>query len=134
MKQCSTCKLIKSFDQYRKDKSKRDGYASRCRSCASLREKEYYQAIHKKTRSQQGKERRAKFYELINDHKQGGCLVCKEPEAICLAFHHLDPLKKDVTIASMHSNSIQKVLDEIEKCIVVCHNCHAKIHAGIITL
>ena len=47
-----------------------------------------------------------------------------------LDFHHLNPSEKETTIARMTSNRyrINRVLDEIQKCIVLCSNCHREFH------
>lgn len=46
----------------------------------------------------------------------------------CFAFHHNEPEHKDFTIAECKGHSISKLLKEVEKCSLVCHNCHAEIH------
>ena len=52
-----------------------------------------------------------------------------------LEFHHLDPEKKDFNISkSGHTRSWKSVKNEIEKCILVCGNCHSEIHGGLINL
>ena len=53
-----------------------------------------------------------------------------------LAFHHIDPKRKDLTFADTRANP-QKwnlIVEELRKCILVCHNCHAEIHVGIRTI
>jgi hypothetical protein len=65
--------------------------------------------------------------------KMGGvCSACKgsfHPAAY--DFHHLDPSKKDFGITSaMIKMSLQRVLEEAEKCILLCANCHRIEHAG----
>lgn len=62
------------------------------------------------------------------------CAVCsydKCPSA--LQFHHLDPSQKETTISTMMSTikSWDKIVAEAKKCIMVCGNCHAEIHAGL---
>lgn len=54
---------------------------------------------------------------------------CKES----LAFHHIDPKQKDIGLGAIRANpqSWKKIVDELKKCILVCHNCHSEIHAGI---
>lgn len=50
-----------------------------------------------------------------------------------LAFHHIDPTKKDLSFADTRANP-QKwiaIVEELRKCILVCNNCHGEIHAGI---
>ena len=64
-----------------------------------------------------------------------GCQICKESDPCCLDFHHVDPSKKDLAIAKLVSHKSKvKMLEEIKKCIVVCANCHRKIHANRIKI
>ena len=58
------------------------------------------------------------------------CQKCGESRSYVLDFHHLDPNVKEATVARMVSNtySIEKVMDEIKKCIVFCSNCHREFH------
>jgi 5-methylcytosine-specific restriction endonuclease McrA len=66
--------------------------------------------------------------------KGGKCQICgydRYPGG--LDFHHLDPSTKTFGIGSGgHSRSWQRVLEELEKCILVCANCHREITAGLI--
>ena len=63
------------------------------------------------------------------------CLFCGEGSAICLDFHHKDPSTKKGAVANLvrDKRPIHEVEAEIAKCIVVCRNCHAKLHAGAIS-
>lgn len=59
------------------------------------------------------------------------CSHCPENHPACLDFHHVNPGEKELTVSTMagHGRSIQKILEEIAKCIVLCANCHRKLHA-----
>jgi hypothetical protein len=49
-------------------------------------------------------------------------------------YHHLDPSIKERGVSQMISgNSWKKIEEEISKCILVCANCHRKIHEDLIT-
>ena len=52
---------------------------------------------------------------------------CGESRIGCLQFHHLDPSKKERNI-TVHSNTWRKRLPEIQKCVVLCANCHQLHH------
>ena len=66
---------------------------------------------------------------------QQKCLVCSESESSCLDLHHTDPSEKEFTIASaVRQFSEKRLQSEILKCVVLCANCHRKVHAGIIQL
>lgn len=67
------------------------------------------------------------------EYKGGRCEICgysKCPEA--LEFHYADSSLKDFGVSEKgHTRSWEKVREEIEKCVLVCANCHREIHAGI---
>lgn len=70
------------------------------------------------------------------EYKGGKCEICGyDKYQGALEFHHLNPEEKDFGIAAKgYTRSFEKVKEEIEKCILVCSNCHKEIHAGIIDL
>ena len=45
-----------------------------------------------------------------------------------LEFHHVDPKQKDFHISKNMNKSWYKIKNEIEKCILVCANCHRELH------
>ena len=51
-----------------------------------------------------------------------------------LAFHHVNPNEKVMNLTSreLTGYSWEKVLTELKKCVLCCHNCHGEIHAGLI--
>lgn len=65
-------------------------------------------------------------------YKGGRCVECGYDRCTrALQFHHLDPTKKDFGIGGK-SLSWDKIKTELDKCILVCGNCHAEIHDGLI--
>jgi hypothetical protein len=58
------------------------------------------------------------------------CLRCAESAPECLQFHHRDPTRKDFDIwrALARGWSRPRILAEIEKCDVLCANCHLIHH------
>lgn len=60
-------------------------------------------------------------------YKGGKCQNCGYNKCLgALHFHHLDPSKKD--FASFSSFKLEDCKDELDKCILLCANCHAEIH------
>ena len=45
-----------------------------------------------------------------------------------LEFHHLNPEEKDFEISRTLTRSMDSLRKEVDKCILVCSNCHAEIH------
>jgi len=70
-------------------------------------------------------------YKYTNDFKQQqGCLNCKENHIACLEFHHKDASTKEFEIswAINAGYGLERIKAEIEKCSVLCSNCHKKLH------
>ncbi len=55
-----------------------------------------------------------------------GCSICGESDPVCLDFHHKDPEEKEFQIATCISHSKEKLLSEMEKCDILCSNCHRR--------
>lgn len=59
----------------------------------------------------------------------GKCKRCGYNKCIrALEFHHLDPKEKDFGISKNLTKSMAKLKEEINKCILLCSNCHAEVH------
>ena len=81
--------------------------------------------------------RRQEKVRFLNETKaRRGCCFCAEREPVALDFHHRDPVQKKQTLSDLVSRdaSLARLIDEVEKCVVVCANCHRKLHAGLIAL
>lgn len=70
---------------------------------------------------------------LIAAFRKNGCENCPENDPSCLAAHHRDPAEKEFTIAlAIHDKfSPKRLKPELEKCVCLCFNCHAKAHAAL---
>jgi transposase len=65
-------------------------------------------------------------------HKGGSCEICGYNRCMAaLDFHHKDPAKKDPNWRLMRNWTFERIKDELEKCLLVCRNCHAEIHYGV---
>jgi len=70
-------------------------------------------------------------------YKGGECKLCgyrKNPTS--LSFHHIDSSKKEAEISRLIMsvkcwNTIKK---ELDKCVLLCANCHLEVHAGVTEL
>jgi len=58
------------------------------------------------------------------------CQECGEDHPACIEFHHRNSSQKDINLADVASKgwSKEKILQEIEKCDILCSNCHRKHH------
>jgi predicted transcriptional regulator len=84
----------------------------------------------KRNRVKSVTKRRQKIKQLSIEYKGGCCQKCGYNKCIAaLEFHHLDPNEKDFLISRKgYSISWERVKKELEKCILVCSNCHREIH------
>jgi hypothetical protein len=73
---------------------------------------------------------RHKLKQKSVDYKGGKCSLCGYDKNIsALQFHHKDPEKKDFSISKVKSSSWKFIKPELDKCILLCSNCHSEIHA-----
>lgn len=83
-----------------------------------------YKQIHK------NKKRKILTTYINNIKSSSSCKHCGEKTVCCLDFHHRDKKNKTKNINKFvaDGSSIEKLTDEINKCDIVCSNCHRKIH------
>lgn len=135
MKICSTCRIPKDESLFHKNKNKKDGLQSQCKDCARLRDAKSYQANDRRKESIKSTRNFKREYNKALARRYKAlckCHICGEKEPVALDLHHTDPSQKDLNPASLYSYSTKRLKDEIRKCIVLCANCHRKVHAGII--
>lgn len=128
-KKCSICGEIKDISLFNKNKSKLDGYSYSCSSCQKEYAKKHYNN-NKTIYLNKVKRNRLKKIEFFNRYKKlCKCSICGENRYWILDFHHKNPNEKDFSIGSFHREiSIEKIKNEIRKCIVLCSNCHRDLH------
>jgi hypothetical protein len=126
-KTCSSCHILKDVLEFNKNCRKKDGLNTCCKDCNKLYLKEHYKNNKVYYRN------KARKFELgvrgkINTLKESKpCKDCGNYyPAVCMDFDHLDGDTKDFNIASFKvlGLSWHSVLLEIDKCELVCSNCH----------
>ena len=115
-KLCRICGQLKPQSgyakMYKKDRNGNDHYRSDCKQCQSD-----YQV-----RSRQAMKARAVEY------KGDKCEDCgRSYPARVYDFHHRVPDEKAFTVALKYNNSWAKIKVELDKCALLCSNCH-RIH------
>lgn len=115
--------------------------------CSYCKKEKCNSEFHKKTPNQlhsKCKECKTKITKKRRDHFKQQCVDYKGERCQCcgynacnhaLDFHHIDPKVKSFSIGAWTKTKFtQEVLDELDKCVLVCSNCHREIHAGVIKL
>jgi len=77
---------------------------------------------------------RRKIKIRLVTYKGGKCEKCGYSRCMAsLIFHHRDPKQKSFGITSK-SKSFESLKKEVNKCSLLCSNCHGEVHAGLITI
>ena len=107
-KNCTRCKNNKPLEQFCKDNRNSSGYSARCLAC-------HRKVCHKYF---------VRGMNIILNYKSKPCMDCKKnypPE--CMEFDHIRNDKLH-NVTHMKNMSIDKIIQEIEKCELVCSVCH----------
>ena len=63
------------------------------------------------------------------EYKGNKCFDCGQTfSQCCYDFHHIDPTIKDNTIARIIGRDFDKIKSELDKCVLLCSNCHRIRH------
>ena len=78
------------------------------------------------------RKRRRKVRLMAIEYRGGRCSRCGYDRCVeALEFHHLNSAQKDFGISEKgYTRSWERVRAEIEKCVLVCANCHRELHAS----
>ena len=134
-KLCTKCGCEKDLHLFPAKTTSKDGRASWCRDCFKANwdvryyeKHQHYRDSHNTSRRKIREENARQVFEYLTRHP---CIVCGEPDPIVLEFDHRDRVKKSGSIANMVLNSSWKQIElEIEKCDVLCANCHRRKSAA----
>lgn len=115
-KTCPGCYRFLSWDKYIPHKDYPDGYSYRCRSC-------------KENGSPPGNTVTKQYYV---DQLGGSCNICGYNKYVAaLVFHHVDQDTKQAAPDRLMLTLPSRACDEeIDKCILLCANCHLELHSG----
>lgn len=80
--------------------------------------------------------RRKKLKDMAIEYGGGSCQICGYDRCKrALAFHHRDPLQKDFGLSARGlTRSWEKTKTELDKCVLVCTNCHMEVHEGLVKI
>lgn len=116
-KVCQLCKKEKNINEFYKNT--KNSYHSNCRSCANTMTVERQRSIKQKA----------------VDYLGNKCIVCSYDKCIgALEFHHINPEEKDFSISQVKLSSFERIKSELDKCVLLCANCHREFHGGLIEI
>jgi len=114
LKVCTTCKQQKLPSDFAIDKRRSDGRNPQCRRC-QLDAKKRKRALNK---------------QKAVDYLGGKCMDCGITSE-CLDifdFHHRNPSEKEESLNRLVNTEWDKIQTELDKCDLLCSNCHKITH------
>lgn len=125
----------KKIAEYTKEYHSRPGVLEHKRQLSKIHYSQNLEA-YKDRASKRRRERLAviNYVSLSYGCQNPGCSWNSVFETYQLDFHHFDPKTKVKEIAKMASFSFEKLIKEINKCVVLCKNCHTIVHHGDVVL
>lgn len=76
------------------------------------------------------------FSKFLKNYKHTHkCIICGEDADCCLEFHHINSKDKLFSLRSVneHKYSKQELISELNKCCLLCCNCHRKLHNDLLS-
>lgn|SRR3990167_8159070 len=136
MKICSKCNERKSFTDFYVKDSKANRLHAQCKLCYKEHRKTYYIQHYEKNQESYRK-RAIKFRTKVKDEYRNNlqkfledkfCVDCGETDKVVFELDHIDPKLKSFSIsqAVRLGHRWDKVLEELQKCQVLCANCHKR--------
>lgn len=127
-KVCRQCGVEKELSAFHPHKGCSKGVRGSCRECVRVRLHGWYadnrEAINEKVRIN----RQALKIEAIK-YKGGCCEDCKGVFHPCvMQFHHIEPHTKEANPSFFLRGSFEKAKLELDKCVLLCANCHMVRH------
>lgn len=101
-----------------------------CRECRAAYKRKHYEAHRDRyianaaMRTQRVTEARTRF--LVDYLRRHPCVDCGETDVLVLEFDHLADKLFNISAAIRGYRSMEALLEEIQKCEVVCANCHRR--------
>lgn len=131
---CSICGVSKALTDFVKNLKCTEGYTQTCRVCKNLEQAKRaknnpnMKSIRNKAATKAKNITRAKMLEY-----HGGTLACEDcgytsDIPAVFDYHHLDPSTKEHEVSSMLDRKWDIVLKELNKCVLLCANCHRIRH------
>jgi hypothetical protein len=129
---CSRCNIEKPIDCFAWKNKALNKKSAECKECHRIIRKSYY-FRNKRKEINRILTRKKEIKQWYNDFKKTlVCNRCPENHPATLQFHHKDPTTKLGNLSELSSSgwSIKKIMEEMDKCEILCSNCHFKLHWG----
>jgi hypothetical protein len=132
---CSKCNNSLLLEQFSWKQKANQIRQPACKACTKIQAGKCYQKNKEKV-YRDSKIRTQHYAKRFQEWKATvSCVVCDLSEACCLEFHHINDDGKDGRVSTALSRlGKDGIIKEMKKCVLVCANCHHRIHFGSIVL
>jgi len=125
-KYCPKCRDTKATDEFARNKARPDGLAASCKKCNSDYKKLHY-AVNKDKVVAKVKARKQELIDKCWKYKsEHACADCGLVDPVVMEFDHISDKTMGIAEMVQQGYSWDNVLKEIEKCELVCANCHRR--------
>lgn len=136
MKICSKCQTPKDVSEFFVKDKKVNRLHAQCKDCYKEHRKQYQASHYLKYKEEYLERARKRRKELRNEFRTKmllylsgkRCVICKESDIRTFEFDHIDPRNKKFSISQAVRLGFgwEDVVIELEKCRILCANCHKK--------
>lgn len=128
-KKCPKCNKTKSINSFYGDSGRRDKHHPHCKLCCRTYAKQY-------NKDSEYANKRRESYRINKikaiDYLGNECINCgisfNENNACIFQFHHRKPEEKEIAMTLIFSFTWKRILKELDKCNLLCANCHFLTH------
>jgi len=125
---CTKCKQEKNESEFYNRKDTKTKKTEKCKLCVNLTHAEWEKRNPHYQRDYCNA-RRLKNKLSIIEKLGGKCVHCGLVDNhVVYDLHHLDPSIKEYSLGLILDHSQNKIQSELDKCILLCSNCHRKEH------
>lgn len=130
-KVCNICDELKHTSEYHPNKTCRKGVVGTCKLCSKIRVRKWYSDNRDRRQSYANSRNQSRKREVV-EHFGNKCHDCEfsYPQYV-YQFHHLDPSQKGINPSYAMSSRPGEMWEELNKCIMLCANCHMIRHHGL---
>ena len=131
-KKCYTCKGLYLLEEYPINNGNKDGRHHDCKRCKNVKNRGAYRNKDKMQRynKEAHQKRKDRYYSILDSYSDKMCSKCGYSSDVWAPFdwHHTDVENKLYELSSMVRHTEENIVAELDKCILLCSNCHRLHH------
>lgn len=122
---CCTCKQVKPLADFNRLRKAKDGRQPSCRACNAAYHRNNWDRHMSQIRARRARRRAANKAYIVGYLRGHPCVDCGKTDIVVLELDHLRDKLANVS-SLIQNGELRRIHEEIEKCDVVCANCHRR--------